>query len=127
MRLLDTSTGTGRSPRQRGRCVALTPLPRGAGRGGARKTVMALSRAERCLALLLRLLSRACLALLALLPPPRAGPARAAPRAVPPPRCALLLLPARRLAELLRARQVPPAALGGGARAAGLGPPSAPT
>uniref|UniRef100_A0A8C5JH87 Fatty acid amide hydrolase 2 n=1 Tax=Junco hyemalis TaxID=40217 RepID=A0A8C5JH87_JUNHY len=67
---------------------------------------MALSRAERCLALLLRLLSRACLALLALLPPPRAGPARAAPRAVPPPRHALLLLPARRLAELLRARQV---------------------
>ncbi|XP_059715503.1 fatty-acid amide hydrolase 2 isoform X6 [Haemorhous mexicanus] len=72
---------------------------------------MALSRAERCLALLLRLLSRACLALLALLPPPRAGPARAgparaAPRAVPPPRRALLLLPARRLAELLRARQV---------------------
>ncbi|KAM7008506.1 fatty-acid amide hydrolase 2 [Passerculus sandwichensis] len=67
---------------------------------------MALSRAERCLALLLRLLSRACLALLALLPPPRADPARAAPRAVPPPRRALLLLPARRLAELLRARQV---------------------
>ncbi|XP_063026270.1 fatty-acid amide hydrolase 2 isoform X2 [Melospiza melodia melodia] len=67
---------------------------------------MALSRAERCLALLLRLLSRACLALLALLPPPRAGPARAAPRSVPPPRRALLLLPARRLAELLRARQV---------------------
>ncbi|XP_064568988.1 fatty-acid amide hydrolase 2 isoform X2 [Zonotrichia leucophrys gambelii] len=67
---------------------------------------MALSRAERCLALLLRLLSRACLALLALLPPPRAGPARTAPRAVPPPRHALLLLPARRLAELLRARQV---------------------
>nr|XP_054497360.1 fatty-acid amide hydrolase 2 isoform X3 [Agelaius phoeniceus]XP_054497361.1 fatty-acid amide hydrolase 2 isoform X3 [Agelaius phoeniceus] len=67
---------------------------------------MALSRTERCLALLLRLLSRACLALLALLPPPRVGPARAAPRAVPPPRRALLLLPARRLAELLRARQV---------------------
>ncbi|XP_071298974.1 fatty-acid amide hydrolase 2 isoform X3 [Agelaius tricolor] len=67
---------------------------------------MALSRTERCLVLLLRLLSRACLALLALLPPPRAGPARAAPRAVPPPRRALLLLPARRLAELLRARQV---------------------
>ncbi|XP_062359043.1 fatty-acid amide hydrolase 2 isoform X1 [Cinclus cinclus] len=67
---------------------------------------MALSRAERCVALLLRLLSRACLALLALLPQPRAGPARAAPRAVPPPRRALLLLSARRLAELLRARQV---------------------
>ncbi|XP_068871912.1 fatty-acid amide hydrolase 2 isoform X3 [Aphelocoma coerulescens] len=67
---------------------------------------MALSRAERCLALLLRLLSRACLALLALLPPPRVGPARAVPRAVPPPRRALLLLPARRLAALLRARQV---------------------
>ncbi|XP_056347019.1 fatty-acid amide hydrolase 2 isoform X3 [Oenanthe melanoleuca] len=70
---------------------------------------MALSRAERCLALLLRLLSRACLALLALLPPPRPvpGPARAAPpRSVPPPRHRLLLLSARRLAELLRARQV---------------------
>ncbi|XP_032558055.1 fatty-acid amide hydrolase 2 isoform X2 [Chiroxiphia lanceolata] len=65
---------------------------------------MALSRAERWLALLLRLLSRACLALLALLPPPP-GPGPGA-RAVPPPRRELLLLPARRLAALLRARQV---------------------
>ncbi|XP_054070609.1 fatty-acid amide hydrolase 2 isoform X2 [Rissa tridactyla] len=60
---------------------------------------MALSRAERWLVLLLRLLSRACLALLALVAP-------APPRAVPPPRRELLLLPARRLAARLRARQV---------------------
>ncbi|KAM6353045.1 LOW QUALITY PROTEIN: fatty-acid amide hydrolase 2 [Alca torda] len=60
---------------------------------------MALSRAERWLALLLRLLSRACLALLGLVAP-------APPRAVPPPRRELLLLPARRLGARLRARQV---------------------
>lgn len=60
---------------------------------------MALSRAERCLALLLRLLSRACLALLGLAAP-------ATPRAVPPPRRSLLLLPARQLAKRLRQRQV---------------------
>ncbi|KAM8987555.1 fatty-acid amide hydrolase 2 isoform 3-T3 [Ara ararauna] len=62
---------------------------------------MALSRAERCVARLLRLLSRACLALLALV---ARGPAP--PRAVPPPGHPLLLLPARRLAARLRARQV---------------------
>ncbi|XP_063273002.1 fatty-acid amide hydrolase 2 isoform X1 [Prinia subflava] len=104
-----TSTGTG--PRRGGRHGNEGGATRRrhfrARRGAARSAAMALSRAERCLALLLRLLSRACLALLALLPPPpRAGPARAAPRAVPPPRHALLLLSARRLAELLRARQV---------------------
>ncbi|XP_068007965.1 fatty-acid amide hydrolase 2 isoform X2 [Melanerpes formicivorus] len=60
---------------------------------------MTLTRAERCLALLLRLLSRACLALLGLVNP-------APPRAVPPPRCELLLVPARRLAARLRAREV---------------------
>lgn len=69
---------------------------------------MALSRAERFVVLLLRLVSRACLAVLGLLPapaPPRAAsPAPA--RAVPPPRSALLLLPARELARRLRLRQV---------------------
>ncbi|XP_032052119.1 fatty-acid amide hydrolase 2 [Aythya fuligula] len=60
---------------------------------------MALSRAERCLALLLRLLSRACLALLGLAAP-------SPPRAVPPPRRSLLLLPARQLAKRLRQREV---------------------
>lgn len=69
---------------------------------------MALSRVERFVVLLLRLVSRACLAVLGLLPapaPPRAAsPAPA--RAVPPPRSALLLLPARELARRLRLRQV---------------------
>ncbi|XP_031449924.1 fatty-acid amide hydrolase 2 [Phasianus colchicus] len=69
---------------------------------------MALSRAERFVVLLLRLVSRACLALLGLLPAP--APSRAASpapaRAVPPPRSALLLLPARELAHRLRLRQV---------------------
>ncbi|KAM9600690.1 fatty-acid amide hydrolase 2 isoform 4-T4 [Morphnus guianensis] len=67
---------------------------------------MALSRAERCLALLLRLLSRACLALLGLVAPAPPGARPAPPRAVPPPRRPLLLLPARQLAARLRARQV---------------------
>uniref|UniRef100_A0A8C2T032 Fatty acid amide hydrolase 2 n=1 Tax=Coturnix japonica TaxID=93934 RepID=A0A8C2T032_COTJA len=69
---------------------------------------MALSRWERFAVLLLRLLSRACRAVLGLLPapaPPRAAsPATA--RAVPPPRSELLLLPARELARRLRTRQV---------------------
>ena len=69
---------------------------------------MALSRVERFVVLLLRLVSRACLAVLGLLPapaPPRAAsPAPA--RAVPPPRSALLLLPTRELARRLRLRQV---------------------
>ncbi|XP_069723964.1 fatty-acid amide hydrolase 2 [Phaenicophaeus curvirostris] len=60
---------------------------------------MPLSRAERWLARLLRLLSRAALALLALAAP-------APPRAVPAPRHPLLRLPARRLAARLRLRQV---------------------
>lgn len=60
---------------------------------------MALSRAERCLALLLRLLSRACLALLGLAAP-------SPPRSVPPPRRSLLLLPACQLAKKLRQREV---------------------
>lgn len=69
---------------------------------------MALSRVERFVVLLLRLVSRACLAVLGLLPAP-APPRAASPApalAVPPPRSALLLLPARELARRLRLRQV---------------------
>ncbi|XP_034637454.1 fatty-acid amide hydrolase 2 isoform X1 [Trachemys scripta elegans] len=78
---------------------------------------MALSRAERCLVLLLRLLSRAFLVLLSLaarasaalapkppaLPPPAGAPPA---RCVPPPGQPLLLLSARQLARRIRRREV---------------------
>ncbi|XP_052528955.1 fatty-acid amide hydrolase 2 [Tympanuchus pallidicinctus] len=67
---------------------------------------MALSRVERFVVLLLRLVSRACLALLGLLPAPSRTASPAPGRAVPPPRSELLLLPARELARRLRLRQV---------------------
>ncbi|XP_026509721.1 fatty-acid amide hydrolase 2 [Terrapene carolina triunguis] len=78
---------------------------------------MALSRAERCLVLLLRLLSRAFLVLLSLAarasaalaptPPALPPPAGATPaRCVPPPSQPLLLLSARQLARRIRCREV---------------------
>ncbi|XP_050821485.1 fatty-acid amide hydrolase 2 isoform X3 [Gopherus flavomarginatus] len=78
---------------------------------------MALSRAERCLVLLLRLLSRAFLVLLSLVarasaalaarPPALPQPAGAPPaRCVPPPSQPLLLLSARQLARRIRRQQV---------------------
>lgn len=67
---------------------------------------MALSRVERFVVLLLRLVSRACLALLGLLPAPSRTASPAPGRTVPPPRSELLLLPARELARRLRLRQV---------------------
>ncbi|XP_044886545.1 fatty-acid amide hydrolase 2 isoform X2 [Mauremys mutica] len=78
---------------------------------------MALSRAERCLVLLLRLLSRAFLVLLSLAarasaalgprPPALPQPAGAPPaRCVPPPGQPLLLLSAGQLARRIRRREV---------------------
>ncbi|XP_059588629.1 fatty-acid amide hydrolase 2 [Alligator mississippiensis] len=74
---------------------------------------MVLSRAERCLVLLLRLLSRALLALLALAARASSALAPARPRppgptlpAPPPPDELLLLVPAVQLARRIRCRQV---------------------